>query len=106
MRIAGWTVTASASSAVATATKAAQGSKQHIIYGIDASFSAAPGAPVLMQILDLSVSPSVVVWEGYTAGLVPVQFKQGLAITPGAAVAAVLASGGSIGKVNLHGVTM
>lgn len=103
---AGWIVPASANNATATATKAvpaAAGGKKNVVFGVDASFSAAPTAPVLLQIKD----GATVIWEGYVSAPVSRQFKRGLAITPGNACSAVLAAsgtGGTIGKVNLDGV--
>lgn len=106
MRIAGWSVAASASSAVATATKAAESSKQHIIYGVDAGFATTPGSPVLLQILEDDVSPATVLWEGYVTTPNSFTFKQGMKCGIGRQVSAVLQSGGAVGKVNLHGITM
>jgi len=96
---AGWAEVDSKSNAVATATKAAITNKQHIVYSVDASFSAT--ATILLQIKD----GTTVVWEGYVYDSREVTFPSGLAITKGAACSAVLAAGGVgiTGKVTLHG---
>lgn len=96
----GWIEKASDTNAVTTATKAAITNRQHIVYGVDASFASTASA--LLQILD-GVS---VVWEGYVYNSREVDFPKGISITRGNAVSAVLAaSGGPIQKVNLHGST-
>lgn len=107
---AGWNVpAASVAGFPAVALKPAQSGKQHIIYAVDAEFSAAPSAPVLLTIVNPDVSPNTVYWQGF----VPVTndldktFPKGVTIEPGAAVAAVLSANGSlVGRVNLHGVTV
>lgn len=45
-----WTVTASGTNAVATATKAAEAGKSHYIAGVSISMSAAPAASVLAEV--------------------------------------------------------
>lgn len=100
--MAGWIETDSQDNAAATAAHAAATGKQHIIYGVSASFSAT--ATKLLQIKD----GSTVVWEGYVYDKTDLTFPQGIAATQGNAVSAVLAAsgaGGTIGKVNLHGET-
>lgn len=109
-RIGGWNVTAtSAPGAIAVATKAAESNKQHVIYAADASFSAAPGAPVLLTILDTGVSPNVVYWQGFlpvTNELEKV-WPSGICIETGRGVSAILeANGMLVGRVNLHGITL
>jgi hypothetical protein len=47
-----WTVVDSKTNAVATATKAADSTKQHYLTGISFSMSAAPAAAVTVQVLD------------------------------------------------------
>jgi hypothetical protein len=100
----GWIKSATADNAAATATKAAVSNKQHIIYGIDASFSAGS----LVKLVTLK-DGSTVIWSGYTQGsTLSVEFPHGIAITAGTDAVAVLAAsgtGGTIGYVNLHGVT-
>ena len=101
---AGWAVTDSQDNALATATKAADGSKQHIISGFSASFSAAPGAFKLLQIK----AGVIVVWERYIQSEASEIFPDGIAIAPSGAASAELAAsgtGGTIGKVNLYGIT-
>lgn len=99
----GWGVTASASNATATATKAAVTGQQFIITGVSGSCSAAPAAPVLLQLKD----GTTVVWEGYISAPSGQTFPQGVAMTRGNAASAVLATCGSgnLGKANLQGAT-
>jgi hypothetical protein len=108
---AGWVVSAQATAAAATATQPAPlqpyvSARKNIVFGVDASFSPAPGSPVLLQIKD----DSTVIWQGYvpTTGNLVRQFTRGLNITPGNAASAVLASGGAsvTGSVNLDGVAI
>ena len=98
---AAWIEADSQTNAVATATKAAASSRQHIVYGVSASFSAT--ATALLQIKD----GTTVVWEGYVYDKESVDFPRGIAMTRGGATSAVLAAGGGgiVGKVNLHGTT-
>lgn len=98
----GWNAKDSKDNAAATATKAAETGKQHIVYSVSASFSAT--ATKLLQILD----GVTVVWEGYVYDKEKIPFPKGLSISKSAACSALLAAsgtGGIIGKVNLHGVT-
>lgn len=99
---AGWTVEGQASGAAATATKAANANRQFVLFSVSASCATTPAAPILLQIKD----GTTVIWEAYlTAGQSWTFGQPGIAITPGAAASAVLAScGGSVaGKVNLGG---
>lgn len=101
---AGWVAVDSKDNAAATAAKAAPTDtrKQHVVYEVDASYSATK--TLLLQIKD----GTTVIWEGYVYDQRHVSFPRGIAITIGAACSAVLAAsgtGGVIGKVNLHGVT-
>jgi hypothetical protein len=108
-RIGGWNVTATSVGGLpAVAERPAEANKQHVVYGVSAQFSAAPAAPVALQIINPDVSPNTVYWQG----LVPITndlseiFLAGICIETGASVAAVLSGNGSlVGKVNLHGNT-
>jgi hypothetical protein len=102
-RIGGWNATASATAAIATATKAAVVNRQHVVYGLDASFNGSFAAPVSLQIKD----GTTVIYQTYTSGEFNQDFPAGITITIGNAVSAVLASAGGtvIGAVNLHGAT-
>lgn len=98
----GWVAKDSQDDAVATATQAAESGKKHTVYSVDASFSGA--VTKLLQIKD----GSDIAWEGYVVNSREVVFPKGLSITKGNAVSAVLAAsgtGGTIGKVNIHGTT-
>ena len=101
MRNAGWIVTDSKTNATATAAKAADASKQHIVKQLSASFSASTTA--LLQLKDGNTP----VWEGYVVDSAVIEFSEGIAITFGNACSAVLAAGGAgvVGKVNMHGIT-
>lgn len=101
---AGWIARASADNALATATKAAVSGRQHIVYGVTASFSGA-ASNKLLTIKD----GTTVVFQAYVTSLASVQFPRGIAITPGAACSAELAASGAgatLGDVNLHGATL
>lgn len=108
-RIGGWSVSASATGLPAIAHKAAQANKQHVIYSLSASFSAAPSAPVLVSLVLPDVSPNTVIWQDYlplTNAPFERNFPAGICIPIGQAVDAVLLANGSlVGKVNLHGNT-
>lgn len=82
---------------------------QHIVYGLSVSFSAAPAAGVLCQLLGPDVSPNVVYWEGYlsAAGMQGVDFPMGISIAQKSQVLlAVGAGGGSVkATANIHGIT-
>ncbi len=107
---AGWVASATATAATATATQAAPtapagGSpKVLVIFGVDASFSATPAAPVLLQVRD----GASVIWSDYIGQNYQRQFQRGIRVTAGNAASAVLASGGAsvIGWVNLDGATI
>ena len=101
---AGWVAKDSKDDAAATATKAAVVGSQHVVYGVDASFSLAV-SDKLLQIKD----GTTVVWEGYLTDRDKWTFPTGIAMTVGNACSAVLAAsgtGGTLGKVNLHGNTL
>lgn len=104
-RITGWLATASASNAIAQASKAAVDGRQHIIYAIDLSFSTTPAAPVRWELLDGSTSPGTLVASGYVLASKTIDFPAGVSIPVGHAVDLVLAAGGGIGSANLHGNT-
>lgn len=100
---AGWIEIDSQDNSLATATRAAEPGKNHIIYSVDASFSAAT-AFKLLQIKEATT----VIWEGYVSDSREVTFPRGLKITEGVVCSAELAASGTaavIGKVNLHGAS-
>lgn len=101
---AGWVARGGADNALATATKAAEAGRQHIVYGVTASFSAA-AAGKLLTIKD----GTTIVFQAYVTNQLSVHFPHGIAITPGAACAAELAASGTgavLGDVDLHGITV
>lgn len=108
--IGGWIARGSsgAGGAPATAHRPGQANKQHIIYSIDANFSAAPAAAVLVQLTNPDVSPNTIIWEGYlpiTNGFSR-DFAAGISCPIGASVDAVVAGNGSLtAKINMHGIT-
>lgn len=106
-RVGGWVARGSASNAIATAAKAAppNSAGQHVIYSLDISFLAAPSAPVLWEIIAASTSPGTVLASGYSTGVRPITFPEGLCVPIGQAVAAILAAAETTGVLNLHGVT-
>jgi hypothetical protein len=100
---AGWVEDASADNATATATKAAVSTKQHIIFGVTASFSAA--ATKLLTVKDGNTT----IMERTIYSAADLTFPRGIAATKGNAVSAILTasgSGGVIGYVALHGITL
>lgn len=100
----GWIARASADNALATASKAADGTRQHIVYGVTASFSTA-AANKLLTIKD----GTTIVFQAYVTNALSIVFERGIAMTPGGACSAELAAsgtGGQSGDVNLHGVTV
>lgn len=108
----GWNVTGAGVAGGAlnveqTAPKNANG--QHIVYGISVSFSAAPAAAVLCQLVGPDVSPNVVYWEGYlsAAGTQTMDFPMGISIAPKSQVLLAIGSGGGSVKAagNIHGIT-
>lgn len=100
---AGWVATDNQSNATATANKAAESGKQHIIESVDCSFSDNSVADKLLQVKD----GADVAWSGYVTGSREVTFPAGISITRGNAASAVLAAGGTgvTGIVNIHGRT-
>lgn len=107
-RIGGWSVTASKGSAPVIAEKVGVVTKQHVIYGVSASFSAAPSAPVLIQIVLPDVSPNTVLWQDYIAvgNAYERTFPAGLCAPPGQSVEIIMGTNGSLtGIVNMHGNT-
>lgn len=99
-----WSVTATATNALATATKGAVAGKVHHITDVVVSFGAAAGAG-LLQVKD----GVTVILEQYVKDTVPVviPLRTPLNGTVGNAVSAELGAGGAgaIGKVNLVGWT-
>lgn len=105
-RIGGWVAHGENTGAVTNAGKVAKAGYQHVIYGIDASFSATPGSPVLLTIYDTDVSPNPVLWSGYVLAEFVRTFPAGLCVTPGHGFLAQLAASGSlVGKLNIDGAT-
>ncbi len=101
---AGWSEIDSKDNAIATATRAADASKSHIVFAVSASFSATKSA-ILLQIKDATT----VIWEDYVYDSQPFTFPRGLKIAEGNACSAVLAASGTgavLGKVNLHGASL
>ncbi len=97
----GWAAKASGTNEEITATKAAVVGKEHVVFGISASFASTTSG-ILLQLKD----GSTVVWEDYIYDAGGISFPRGITITRGAACSAVLAaSGGAIQKVNMHGIT-
>ncbi len=97
-----WSETDSKDNAIATATHAAVTGKQYRVTHIQASFSADPTNPVLLQIKD----GVTVVWEGYVALAEGIDVALAIPGTPDNLMSATLAAsgtGGTIGKVNLQG---
>jgi len=97
----GWVVKDSQDNSAATAAKAAETDKTHILTGVSASFSGS--ATKLLQIKD----GTAVIAEHYivNSGHIPLSIRA----TAGNAVSAVLAAsgtGGTVGKVNLTGFTV
>lgn len=101
---AGWSVTASADNGMATAAKAAAAGKKHIVFGVSADYSAA----VVGKLLQIKDGTNVI-WQTYVHNSFQATFPRGLAATTGNAVSAELAAsgtGGTVGVVSLHGVTV
>jgi len=97
---AGWVETASADDAEATATRAADSDKQHVIYGIDASFTS-----TVAKLLELK-DGTTVIWSGIVYDSREITFPVGIPLTKGNAANVVLAASGAganIGYVNMHG---
>lgn len=102
----GWVVTASATHAQATATKALSAGLSHRIRGLKASFDNPPNGP--RPQLQIIVSGSPVYSAFVTDGEHEADFGgSGILIAAGTAVSAVLADGGVgiTGAVNLYGDT-
>ena len=97
----GWVEYATATDAAATATRAAQAGRQHVVKAVTASFDQA--AVALLTLRD----GATVVWQGYVHNQAAVEFPSGVAATRGNAVSAELAAGGAgvTGAVALHGET-
>ncbi len=96
--MAGWVET-DVQGGAAAAIRAAEADKQHIVYAVDASFSAT-GSDVL-QIKD----GVTVIWQGHVYDSREVTFPEGLPGSLGALVTAELGAGAGNASVNLHGKT-
>jgi hypothetical protein len=101
----GWLVTATATNALATATKSAPAAgKAHYLTGVYAFYGAATGAG-LLQVKD----GSTVILEAFVKDTVPViiHLAKPYKVTDATAVSAELAAGGAsaVGKVNISGFT-
>jgi len=110
MSQAGWIETDSQDNAEAAASRSAPSdtTKQHVVFGAHASFSSLAGG--LLQIKDGTTVIFEIAVVRSTAVFTPTMpiFQKGIAITPGNACSAVLSAsgtGGTVGKVNLHGIT-
>ena len=93
----GWMETGTASGQV-TVAKAAEAGSQHIIYGVYAAFDSTAEA-------GLTISDGTTLFQTnvYDAG--SFTFPAGFVGAVGAAVTAVLSSGGVVGRLNMHGTT-
>lgn len=104
MREAEWIEKDTQDNVEATATKAAQANRRHVITHVSASFSAA--ATKLLQVKH----GTTVVWEHYVVNSEIVPLPDGVRnANENEAVSAVLAAsgaGGTVGKVNLAGYTL
>ena len=97
----GWAEKASGTNEEITATKAALAGKEHVVFGVSASFASTTSG-ILLQIKN----GATVIWEDYVYDAGSITFLHGLTMTRGAACSAVLAaSGGAVQKVNMHGIT-
>ena len=83
----------------AAAIRAAEPGKQHIIFSVDASFSAT--ASDVLQIKD----GAVVIWQGHVYDSREVTFPEGIGGSLGNLVTAELGAGAGNATVNLHGTT-
>ncbi len=100
-----WTVVASQTNATATATKAADATKQHYLTGISFSMSAAPAAPVTVQVKDgTTVLDQFQIPAAAQAPLI-LNYVPPLAITPGnlAEITVGALGAGVVGTVVLKG---
>lgn len=102
----GWSKPASGTN-TATATKAAEAGRQHVVYRVDASVSGLLGAPggLTVTIKDGSTTVWEVIADENTARLVGVHFPKGISITKGAACSVVATGSSGAVRVNLHGIT-
>lgn len=95
----GWSESGTADDGVATATKDADAKRQHVVYSVDASFAATG-----IALLEIKQG-STVKWSGHVHNQREVTFPKGLTFDKNTAVNAVLASGGDVGFVNVHGIS-
>jgi len=95
----GWIASGTATATTAMATKTAESGKQFTISGVDASFSAAAIALLVVK------EDSTVKWSGYVHNQRAVDLNIGLSV--GSEASAELSSGGVgiVGYVNLKGNT-
>ena len=108
-RIAGWSVSSGVAGGggQATAEKAGVTGKQHVVSGISMSYNGTPGTPAYAMLIEPDVTPNVIRWEGFVAQARDVDFPDGIAITPGASVALVMAGSGGLTPVcSIQGVTL
>lgn len=102
-----WCVPASATNAVATATKAAAAARQHFINGITISSSAVPAAAATVKVFDgTTVLDQFEIPTGFI-GPFSVEYKHALAVTVGAAcsISAGALGSGVVCTVVLRGRT-
>lgn len=101
----GWSKTASGTT-TATATKAAEAGRQHVIFG----FSAGGNINSSQNMLVLIKDGTTTIWqeevEGTIIPMVQVYFSRGVVITKGAECSIVATKTGATSvRVNLHGIT-
>lgn len=100
----GWSETATGS-ATATATRAAQAGKQHIIYSVSASSGTTGSGDILILVKDGTTT----IWQELLDSTKQSNgawvFPRGLKVTPGAACSIVATKTGATVKANLHGIT-
>lgn len=100
----GWSKTASGTT-TATATKAAEAGRQHVIFGAHIGANFGTGTDMTITIKDGSTT----IWETVTDGganlyIDPV-FPRGIPITRGNACSVTVTKAGATIRVNLNGVT-
>ena len=96
--MAGWVET-DLQAGAAAAIRAAEVDKQHIVYAVDASFSATGADTLVIR------DGVTAIWQGHVYDSREVTFPQGLPATKGNLVTAELGAGAGNATVNLHGTT-